>query len=66
MYGIVDPRPAQNAALKAKQAEIDAASDDAERERLRGELEEMKKAWGHSGGLLRRVFLGWAHRSVPW
>jgi hypothetical protein len=64
--GIVDPRPAQDAALRAKQAEIDAATDDVERERLKAELEELKHSMGRGGSVIRRFLFGWGHRSVPW
>ena len=66
MPGIVDPRPAQDAALRAKQAEVDATTDDAERERLKGELEELKRSMGRGGSFFRRFLFGWGHRSVPW
>jgi hypothetical protein len=64
--GIVDPRPAREAALRAKQAELDAATDDAERGRLKAELDELKQSMGRGRGLLRRFLFGWGHHSVPW
>jgi hypothetical protein len=65
MPGIVDPRPAQEAALRAKKAELDAATTDEDRSRLQAELEELQREMGHGRGILR-LLLGWGHRSVPW
>jgi hypothetical protein len=64
--GIVDPRPAQEAALRAKRAEVAAATDEAERATLQAELTELERSMGRGQGFLRRFFLGWGHRSVPW
>ena len=66
MFGIVDPRPAREAALRAKQAELAAATDEAERTRLQAELTELEHEMGRGQGFLRRLLLGWGHRSVPW
>jgi len=63
--GIVDPRPQRQAAVRAKQAELDAATDEADRARLQGELDELKHE-GEHGSFLRRFLLGFGHRSVPW
>ena len=64
--GFVDPRPAQDAELRAKRAEVAAAGDEAERARLQAELTELEHAMGRGRGFFRRLFLGWGHRSVPW
>ena len=66
MPGFVDPRPAQDAQLRAKRAEVAAAGDEAERARLQAELTELEHAMGRGRGFFRRLFLGWGHRSVPW
>ena len=66
MPGFVDPRPAQDALLRAKRAEVDAASDDTERQRLQAELTELEHQTGRHGGFIRRFFLGFGHRNVPW
>ena len=47
-------------------AELAAATDEAERTRLEAELTALEQSMGHGKGLLRRLFLGWGHRSVPW
>jgi hypothetical protein len=64
--GFVDPRPAQEAQLRAKRAEVAKATDEAERTRLQAEVTELERAMGRGGGFVRRFFLGWGHRSVPW
>jgi hypothetical protein len=66
MPGIVDPRPAQEAALRAKRAEVAAAADESERARLQAELTELERSMGRNRGFVRRLFFGWGHRSVPW
>jgi hypothetical protein len=66
MPGFVDPRPHQEAEIRAKRAELAAAADDADRIRLQGELRELEDAMGRGRGGLRRFLLGWGHRSVPW
>jgi len=66
MPGFVDPRPAQEALVKAKRAEVDAATDEDERQRLQAELAELEHQSGRHGGFLRRFFLGLGNRSVPW
>ncbi len=65
MPGFVDPRPAQEALIRAKQAELDAATDDAERQRLQAELDELRGTGRHRHGVWRFLF-GWGHRAVPW
>jgi hypothetical protein len=64
--GIVDPRPARDAAIRAKRAELAAATDDTEKARLQGELTELEHEAGQGRGFVRRLLLGWGHRSVPW
>jgi hypothetical protein len=64
--GIVDPRPARDAALRAKRAELALATDETEKARLQAELTELEHEAGQGRGFLRRLFLGWGHRSVPW
>jgi hypothetical protein len=66
MPGFVDPRPHQEAELRTKRAEVAAATDEAERTRLQGELTELEHSMGRGRGFVRRFFLGWGHRSVPW
>ncbi len=65
MPGFVDPRPAQEALIRAKRAELDASTDEDERRRLQAELDELQHAGGHRRGFWRVLF-GWGHRSVPW
>jgi len=64
--GIVDPRPAREAAIRAKRAELAAATDEGDKARLQTELTELEQDGRHGGSLLRRLLFGWAHRSVPW
>jgi len=66
MPGIVDPRPAQEAYLRSLKAELEAATDDAERQRIQGEIHELETQMGRQGGFLRRLLLGFGHRSTPW
>jgi len=64
--GFVDPRPAQEAELRAKREEVAAAIDDAQKARLQAELAELERGMGRRRGFVRRLVLGWGHRSVPW
>jgi len=66
MPGFVDPRPAQEAELRAKRSEVAAASDEVERARLQAELTQLEHGMGRGKGILRRLAFGWGHRSVPW
>ena len=66
MPHIVDPRPAQRAHLLRLQQQLEAATDEAEKDRLRAEIADLEQSMGRQGGLLRRLFLGLGHRSVPW
>jgi hypothetical protein len=63
---IVDPGPAQRAHLRLLQQQLDAATDEAEKGRIKAEIADLERSMGRSGGLLRRLLLGWGHRSVPW
>jgi hypothetical protein len=65
MPGFVDPRPHQEAERRAKQAELDAATDEVERARLKSELDALNHRSAR-GGFLRRLVFGFSHRSVPW
>ena len=65
MPGFVDPRPAQEAELRALQAQLAASTDEGERTRLQTAITELEQAMGHGRGVWR-FFLGWRHRSVPW
>lgn len=63
--GFVDPRPHQEAELRAKREALEAVTDEEERTRLAAEIRELEQALGR-GGLLRRLLWGFGHRSVPW
>jgi hypothetical protein len=63
--GFVDPRPAQEAALRDLQDRLAATVDDDERTRLQEEISHLEHALGR-GHWVRRFFLGSGHRSVRW
>ena len=66
MPGIVDPRPAQQAELRRLRSRLEAATDEAERGRLQGEIDELERSMGRHRGWLGRLLLGFGHRSTPW
>jgi hypothetical protein len=64
--GIVDPRPAQRAQLRHLREQLGAATDTSERRRIEAEIADLEQTMGRGGGLLRKLILGWGHRSLPW
>ena len=66
MPGIVDPRPAREAYLRHLRAQLDAATEDEERARLNAEIADVEQSMRPAGSFIRRLLLGWGHRSVPW
>ncbi|HZQ57188.1 MAG TPA: hypothetical protein VFA84_04095 [Acidimicrobiales bacterium] len=65
MPGIVDPRPAQRAQLRHLRQQLDGAVNDADRQRIQAEIDELERSMGHRRGVVRAL-LGWGHHSVPW
>ena len=64
--GIVDPRPAQRAQLRHLREQLGATADTSERQRIEAEIADLERSLGHGAGLLRKLLLGWGHRSLPW